>query len=187
MKRPGLILAVAVLVSCRLDYGQQQLVDELDEDVPETVLTDVRHTIVRDGSPRFRIIADTAETFTERKRQYLYGIEFSELRPDGSLITSGTADYAEYQVDTEDVELTGNLRFFSEEEQAWLTAEYLYWNSDSRRLTSQASRPVTVHRTDGTRITGRGFVAEMSRASIYFQGGVSGTIVEEEEESGPDD
>jgi LPS export ABC transporter protein LptC len=187
MRRAVLILAVTLLVSCRLDYGQQQLVDELDEDVPETVLTEVRHTVVRDGSPRFRILADRAETFTERKRQYLHEVEFSELSPDGTLVTSGTADYAEYQMDTEDVELTGNLRFFSEEEQAWLTAEYLYWDSDSRRLTSQSSRPVTVNRTDGTRITGRGFVAEMSRSSIYFQGGVSGMIVEENEESEPSD
>jgi LPS export ABC transporter protein LptC len=175
-----LIIAIMLLASCRLDYGQQQLVDELDEDIPETVLHDVRHTIVRDGAPRFRIIADSAETFTERKRQYLSQVHFSEFSPDGSLITTGTADNAEYQIDTEDVELTGNLRFFSEEEQAWLTAEYLYWDSGSRRLTSQPAQPVTVSKTDGTRITGRGFVAEMSHASIYFQRGVSGTIVEED-------
>jgi len=181
MKCSLVLLFLIISVSCRLDYGGDQLTDELSDDIPDTILFEVVHTIVRDGSPRFRVVADRVETYSDRDRQYLSGVEFRELNPDGTVKTSGVANHAEYRVDTEDVELTGNLMFYSEEEEAWLTADYLYWSSDARRLTSVPENPVTVRKADGTRVVGRGFVAEMSRTHIYFQDGVSGTIVEEEE------
>jgi LPS export ABC transporter protein LptC len=174
-------VVVMLLFSCSLDYSQGQLTDELSEDIPDTVLLELQHVIVRDATPRFRVAADRAETYSERNRQYLHNVEFTEYGPDQSVVTNGTADYAEYQIDTEDVELTGNLRFYSQEEDAWLTADYLYWDSDARRLTSEPEQPVSARRADGTTVSGRGFVAEMSTSSIYFQRGVSGTIVQEDE------
>lgn len=183
---PGVGMAVlpallVLLASCSLDYGDSQLADEISEDTPDSVLYELRHTVVRDGSPRFVVAADRAETFESRRMQYLYGIEFRELAQDGSVITDGTAAYAEYETETEDFELSGDLRFYSAEENAWLTAETLYWDSDERLLTSDPEEAVAVRRDDGTVIRGRGFVAEMGRSIIRFEDGVSGTLVEEEE------
>ena len=175
-----LILASALILSCSLDYGETDLATEISEDTPDTVLHDVTHTIVRDGRPRFIVHAERVETYGGRKRQYLTEVEFSELAEDGSIVTDGTARYAEYHVDTEDVELSGELRFYSAAEDAWLTAEYLYWDSEARLLSSHDEETVTVARGDGTRVRGRGFVAEMGRSIIRFDDGVSGTLIEDE-------
>jgi len=189
MRRTGLprtwlvLVALAALGSCSLEYGETELAAEISEDTPDTILFQVRHTIVRDGSARFIVDAGRAETFSRQSRQYLSDVRFREIAADGETVTDGTADYAEYQTDTEDLELTGNLRFYSSEEDAWLTAEYLYWNSESRLLTSEPSEPVVLERGDGTTISGRGFVAEMARSIIRFEEGVSGTLVEEDEAS----
>lgn len=167
------------LSSCSLEY-QQPLPTEISEETPDTVLFDVTHTVVRDGSARFVVEAQRVESFEKRKRQYLSLVAFQELRADGTIVTDGVARFAEYQTDTEDFELTGDLRFYSAEEDAWLTAEYLYWDSDTRTLTSEPADPVVLERGDGTVIRGRGFVAEMGRSIIRFEDGVSGTLVEEE-------
>lgn len=176
----SLLFVLTLLGSCSLNYDQSRLASEIDENTPDSILYEVRHTVVRDGRTRFIVAADRAETFEKQQRQYLHGIEFSELNADGALITDGTAAYAEYQTDTEDFEISGDLRFYSAEEDAWLTAEYLFWDSDERVMTSEPEEPVVVRRGDGTVIRGRGFVAEMGRSIIRFEDAVSGTLVEEE-------
>ncbi|MFW6288883.1 MAG: LPS export ABC transporter periplasmic protein LptC [Spirochaetota bacterium] len=180
-RRASVLLVVGLLFgACSLEYDETRLASETSEDTPDTVLFEVTSTIVRDGSPRFIVEAGRAETFSRIDRQFLSEVRFQEIGPDGSVVTDGVADYAEYQTDTEDFELTGGLRFYSAGEDAWLSADYLYWDSDSRLLTSEPEHPVIVERADGTSIRGRGFVAEMGRSIIRFEGGVSGTLVEDE-------
>ncbi|MFW5688514.1 MAG: LPS export ABC transporter periplasmic protein LptC [Spirochaetota bacterium] len=181
---PTILLAALITLgfaSCSIDYGDSQLASEISEDTPDSILFEVRNTVVRDSRPRFIVVADRAETFGDRKRQYLYGVDFQELDAEGGTITEGTAAYAEYQTDTEDIELSGDLRFYSAEEDAWVTAEYLYWDSDQRALTSEPEEPVVIRRGDGTVVRGRGFVAEMGRSTIRFDDGVSGTMIEDEQ------
>jgi LPS export ABC transporter protein LptC len=175
-----LLIGALALSACSLNYDQSQLASEISEDTPDSILFGVRNTVVRDGHPRFVVVADRVETFGDRKRQYLYAVEFQELAADGSLITEGVAAYAEYETDTENFELSGDLRFYSAEEDAWVTAEYLHWDSDRRVLTSDPEDPVAIRRGDGTVVRGRGFVAEMGRSAIRFEDGVSGTLVEDE-------
>jgi len=181
-RRPSLLLAALSLLfaACSLDYDESQLASEISEETPDTILFEVKNTIVRDESPRFIVEAERAETFSRIDRQYLFEIRFRELDQDGVVITDGVADYAEYHTDTEDFEITGDLRFYSAAEEAWLSADYLYWDSDARLLTSEPEEPVVVERADGTTIRGRGFVAEMGRSIIRFEGGVSGTLVEDD-------
>lgn len=174
------LLLSLVATGCSLDYQQSILTGEFSEDVPDTVFVAITHTIVRDNATRFLVGADRAESYEEKQRQYLYGVRFSEFDSAGEVITRGTADYAVYQVDTEDVELTGNLSFYSTEREAWLSTQYLYWDSEERRLTSRPADPVFVQQNDGTTVQGSGFTAEMGRSLIIFEGGVRGSFVEEE-------
>ena len=181
MSRAILLAAsAAVLASCSLDYAQSQLATELSREIPDTVLTGVSHTVVRNNVVRFRIGAERVEAFAGEKRQYLYGVTFTEYDSTGAVRTDGTADHADFQTDTEDVALTGNLRFYSVPDEAWLEAEYLYWDSEERQLTSRPEESVSLEKGDGTTIVGRGFTAEMDESLIIFSGGVRGIIVEEE-------
>ena len=176
----ALLVQILLVAGCSLDYQQSTLTGEISDDIPDTVFISITHTIVRDGTIRFLVRADRAESYEEKKRQYLYGVEFTEFVGDGAIVTRGTADYADYRIDTEDVELTGNLSFYSTEREAWLSTDYLYWDSEERRLTSRPENPVFVRQSDGTTVQGRGFTAEMGRSLIIFERGVSGTFVKEE-------
>ncbi len=180
--RHGLpVLLVAVLVAaCSLEYDQTRLATEISEDTPDSILYNVIHTVVRDGRPRFIVRSERVETYGKRRRQYLHRVEFEEVDREGATVTFGVADFAEYRTDTEDFELSGNLRFYSAEEDAWLTAEYLFWENEGRMLTSRPEETVVLERGDGAEIRGRGFVAEMARSMLRFEDGVSGTLVEED-------
>ena len=182
MRFPTVLLAlVALFISaCSLDYGQSELSSELSEEIPDTVLTGVVHTVVRDHTVRFRVTAARVEAFSEENRQDLYDVVFTEYGSDGAVRTEGTADFADFATDTEDVEMTGNLRFFSIPDDAWLRADYLVWTSDDRQLTSRPEDPVVLEKSDGTSIVGRGFTAEMGQSLLIFSGGVNGTIVDSE-------
>jgi LPS export ABC transporter protein LptC len=169
-----------ILGSCSLDYGESQLADEISEDIPDSILTEVSHTVVRDNVVRFRITADRAETFADENRQYLTNVGFTEYGPDGAVRTDGTAESANFQTDTEDVELTGSLEFYSHADDAWLQADFLYWDSDERSLTSRPEDPVALEKGDGTSVVGQGFTAELDQSLIIFSGGVNGTIVDSE-------
>ena len=178
-----LALAVTLtitLAGCSLDYGQARLSSEISPDTPDIILYDVTHTVVRDGMPRFIVRAVRSESYRDRRRQYLYDVEFVELDAHGATAAHGTADFGEYRTDTEDIELTGGLRFYSASEDAWLTAEHLSWENDTRILTSRPSETVILERGDGTEIRVRGFVAEMARSMLRFEDGVSGTLIEDE-------
>ena len=180
MKHATLLLVmIAVLIaSCSLDYGESRLSSEISEEIPDTVLTGVTHTVVRDNTVRFRITATRVEAFSDENRQYLYDVGFTEYDADGAVRTDGTAGFADFQTDTEDVELTGSLRFFSVPDEAWLQSDYLYWSSDERQLTARPEEPVVLEKSDGTYIVGRGFTAELDQSLIIFSGGVNGTIVD---------
>lgn len=181
MKRaPLFAVLILALGACSLDYEQSQLASEISQEIPDTILTGVSHTVVRNNVVRFRIGAERVEAYGEENRQELYDVTFTEFDASGAVRTEGTADYADFQTDTENVEITGNLRFYSVPDEAWLEAEYLVWNSDERELTSRPEESVALERSDGTSIVGRGFTAEMDRSVIIFSDGVSGTIVEEE-------
>jgi LPS export ABC transporter protein LptC len=180
LKPLSFVLIVAALASCSLDYGQSRLSDEISEEIPDTVLTGVRHTVVRDSTVRFRITAARVEAFSDENRQHLFEVVFTEYGSDGAVRTEGTADFADFQTDTEDVEMTGSLRFYSVPDEAWLQADYLYWTSEERQLTSVPEDPVVLEKSDGTYIVGRGFTAELDQSLIIFSGGVNGTIVDTE-------
>lgn len=174
----SLSVGVGMLASCSLDYGASQLSSEISTEIPDTLLRGVVHTVVRDNAVRFRITASRVESFADENQQNLYDIGFTEYGADGEVRTEGTADFADFETDTENAEMTGNLRFFSVPDDAWLEAESLYWDSDARQLAARGEEPVVLEKTDGTSVTGRGFVAEMDRSLIIFSDGVSGTIVD---------
>lgn len=182
MSRFTALLVLATLAGCSLDYDAARLSEELDAAIPDTLLIEFTQTIVSDGAPRFIVSAEQASTFVEQKRQYLDAIAFEELSPEGERITFGTADTAIVETDTENITLTGSLEFYSAEQDAWLTAESLFWDSEARTLTSPDGEQVVLRRGDDTEVQGGGFSADLARSTVRFQDGFSGTIREEAEE-----
>ncbi|MFP4375618.1 MAG: LPS export ABC transporter periplasmic protein LptC [Spirochaetales bacterium] len=172
----GSLALLLIILGCSIDYETGRLSSELSEDTPDTVLYNLEQRIIRDGYERFRIVAARVETFSGRQVRQLYEVSFVEFDSEGNTLTEGTADYGELETDTENFVMNGSLRFYSAAEDAWLTAERLAWDAESRLLQSEAEELVSIDRGDGTFVQGRGFRADMARNRLEFDRGVSGTI-----------
>jgi LPS export ABC transporter protein LptC len=185
MSAPGLRAIVAILVTvlagCSLDYEQISMAEERDESIPETVIEEATFTVVRSDARTFRIRAERAETYPEREEQILTGLEFEELGPDGEVITRGRADRAVHDTATDDVEMSGNISFYSSEYEARVTTSYLSWNNAEKLLRGRDGEEVTLELDSGSVIGGTGFEADMRRSIARFAESVRGVIETDDE------
>jgi len=170
-----LAIACCVLSACSLDYGTG-LASELGEGVPDMVVTGFSHTIVENGSPRFRIEADRGESYQALATMKLVGVQFAEYAADGSgaIAAEGRADSAIFYTDTESAELSGAVSFRSAHEGVTVTSGYLKWNGQTRVLESRAETVTTLKKDDGSGLSGSGFSADAARRSFVFRNRVAG-------------
>ena len=169
-------MAVA-LAACSLDYRPAQVEGERRESVPETVLVEAQLVIVRSESRRFQVRAARVEHYPERKQQVFERFEFRETDATGRPLSIGSADSAVYHTDSDDVEMSGNIQFYSEQQEAGIYAEWLYWDDDERVLSGASDGYVRVERDRGSSISGYGFRADMRSSTVEFAEQVTGTLV----------
>lgn len=169
------------LVGCSLDYEQISIAEEREESVPETVATDIEFTVVRSEARTFRIYASRAETYPEREEQILHGIEFEELGADGEVITRGEAERAVHDTAGDDVTMSGAVSFYSQEYEARVTTEYLFWNNEEKLLRGREDGKVRLELDSGSVVEGTGFEADMRRSIARFAESVEGVLVTDDE------
>jgi LPS export ABC transporter protein LptC len=175
----AIVLAVS---ACSLDYDQVRVAEEISADVPETIIFDFEHTVVRNGRRAFSIRAEASRSFPDQEQQLLEGIYFAEFDKNEDIVTEGIADRATLYTDTENVEIYEGIEFYTRREEAGLTAEYLFWNDEQRLLTSNPDDSVTLQRDDGSEVEGRGFRADMKYKTMSFERDVQGVYVSEDDD-----
>lgn len=178
----GVTALLVVFAACSLDYSGTDIVDELSSDVPDIVLFDFTYTVRRTNGSILVFSADRMESYSSREYHRLYAVTFIEIDPFGEHATDGTADYAEIDTRTEDVELAGSIEFYSTQNEARIFAETLSWRSEGRILSSPVDEVVIVERDDGSVVRGSGFRADAAYNTIEFSGGSSGRIIVDEGE-----
>lgn len=173
--RAFILIAVS---ACSLDYGTG-LSSELGEGMPDMVVTGFSHTIIENGSPRFRIEADRGESFESRALMKLDAVRFTEYAADGSgaIAAEGRADSALFYTDTESAELSGAVSFRSTHEGVTVTSGYLKWNGQTRMLESRAETVTELTKDDGSSLSGSGFSADAARRSFAFRNRATGRYV----------
>ena len=169
------------LFGCSLDYSEAFLTDDLDEEIPDSILFEFSHTAVRKGTPAFRLQADYAAIFDKKKETHLTGVLFQEFDRHGNVITEGKADSAIFFTETENAELVGDLKVHSLSEEVIVSTGYLYWNDQDRTLTGAEDQTVVVIKDDGSELVGEGFFAEIATKSVTFYGSVSGKYITDDE------
>lgn len=178
MRRLCVFLVMAVgLGACSLDYRPAQVDSERLESVPETVLVEAQLVIVRSESRRFQVRAARVEHYPERKQQTFDRFEFRESDAEGRPLSIGSADRAVYYTDSDDVEMSGTIRFYSEQQEAGIYADWLYWDDGERLLSGAPDGFVRVERDGGSTISGYGFRADMRSSTVEFAEQVTGTLV----------
>jgi hypothetical protein len=86
-----------------------------------------------------------------------------------------------YHTDTENAEISGKVSVHSASEKGDVSADSLSWANKEKLLTAPPGERVTIHKDDGTSISGRGFVGDFRTRQVTFSGPVQGTYVWQEE------
>ena len=175
-----LLLLVLLSSACALDYEEGRVADEIAEEVPTTRLVNAEITAVREGT--LVVTAGLLESYPKQDRQILEEITFRERGPDGEIRLEGRASRAVHHLAGDDIELQGEIYFYSAVEEASIESEFLYWEEEASILRSEPDGTVRLTEEDGTSIEGRGFRADGRRRTVFFDHGVEGTIVTEEAE-----
>lgn len=176
-------LAVALFGACSFDYDAADIgPEELPVHLPETELTDVTRTIVRDGRVVAEIRARRVSNYRRPTRTLLDDVQYTEYDAAGTPVTSGSAEHAVYHGAREDVELAGAIRLRSESHRVILHAKTLRWEDERRRLVTGPNAPVRLTRDDGSQVEGTGLQVDVRRRTIRFTGRVTGTLVVDSDE-----
>ncbi len=180
----GLLCAVitcaALLTnSCSFDYRESRLADSLSKELPNSVLTDYTHTSVRAGEPVFTVSAQSSSVFRQTHKAVLRRVDFQEFDDSGERVTEGSSDKATVFTQSDNVELSGNIRFRHVPDDFSVSASFLYYDNAERSLKGKPEEMVRIRRSDGSTIEGRAFSSSGIYRRIQFDDTVQGSYVSE--------
>jgi lipopolysaccharide export system protein LptA len=171
--------AASLFSSCSFDYRESRLAESLSKELPNSVLTDYRHTSVRAGKPVFTISAQSSSVFRQTHKAVLHRVDFQEFDDSGEPVTKGSAENATVFTQSDNVELSGNIRFRHLPDDFSVSASFLYWDNAERSLEGKPEELVRIRRGDGSTIEGRAFSSSGIYRRIQFDDTVQGTYVSE--------
>jgi LPS export ABC transporter protein LptC len=184
--RPSLLVPllslplVVLLASCSIDYQGASVEEQAPAGIPDTVAVGILHRVHKDGRLSLEMEAARAESWNAKSQTILTDAHFVEFDEKGAKATEGEARKVIYHTDTENAEISGAVRVHSAMEKGDVRAETLSWENKTRRLTAPPAEQVTIHKEDGTFLTGTGFTGDFMRRKVTFDGPVQGTYVWEE-------
>lgn len=165
-------LATVLCVACSFDYRAAAIEGERRAEVPQVEIFDAVSVVAREN--RLELRAKRIAIYPERRVQEMDFLTFSEFGPAGDLRLDGSADHALLDLDSEDIELSGNIVLNSRIEGARLESQFLRWSAKERVLTGKAGDRVRVRRDDGSYVVGGGFRVDGRRNSVFLSDGVEG-------------
>ena len=177
-----IVSTVAVLCAgCILDYKDADLAEEMNEQVPNSVLEDFSQVVVRDGKVSYIFSADHAELYDSTKLTYFDNIGFTEYKADGSTGTEGAAQRAIHDSKTDNIIFDGKIILKSTVQDFVVKSDYLEWNNEAKILKSLDDTEVSIEQGDGSVVKGRGFIADAKGKSFTLLEEASGRYIEDEE------
>ena len=177
-----IVSSVALLCAgCKLDYKEADLVEEMNEQVPNSVLDDFSQVVVRNSKVSYVFSADHAEIFDSTKLTYFDNIGFMEYKADGSTGTEGAAQRAVHDSKTDNIIFDGKIILNSTVQDFVVKSDYLEWNNEAKILKSLDDTEVSIEQGDGSVVKGRGFIADAKGKSFTLLEEASGRYIEDEE------
>ena len=178
----ALMTLVGALVGCEINYEEGLLSEELSESTPLLQLIEAEYTYKRTESRLITISAQSAESFEKLEYVRFQEVAFIESDREGAVLNSGSAQGALYYFNG-DIELTGDVLFQSFQNRAVIAAPYLIWENEEQIITGNPDDTVEITRPSGTRILGKGLVANLQEREISLLE-TEGIIFPEPDEEG---
>lgn len=172
---------VVLCAGCKLDYKDADLAEEMNAQVPNSVLEDFSQVVVRDGKVSYIFSADHAELYDSTKLTYFDNIGFTEYKADGSTGTEGAAQRAVHDSKTDNIIFDGKIILNSTVQDFVVKSDYLEWNNEAKILKSLDDTEVSIEQGDGSVVKGRGFIADAKGKSFTLLEEASGRYIEDEE------
>jgi LPS export ABC transporter protein LptC len=169
--------AFLLFSACHLNYEQATSEETTPAGLPDTVAIGLVHKIHKDGRLSLELEAARAETFNADKTTVLSTARFVEYDRKGEKATEGRAAKVVFHTDTENAEISGNVRVHSSVEKGEVTAASLAWENKTKRLTAPPGEQVHISKDDGSFISGSGFVGDFKTRQLTFAGPVEGSYV----------
>jgi len=179
MEKIFIIVIVILLSACTLDYSDADLIQDLSEEIPNTIIYRYKTVEVQNGNPVLQIQADKAEIYNSKEQTFLTNVEFFNYK-DEEISNHGISDSAVMNMKTGDAQLSGSIKIESLEDETYLKAESLSWIDDEKILSSNDEDYVTVKDGEGSLLKGQGFSADIKRKSIIFDGKTQGEYISDE-------
>ena len=166
--------------ACSFDYGTSR---EGDNAKPDIVMENVEYVRIRGGDPTMRFRAELAERFEERQIMSVRNITFEQFENRGTEINAmGQAGMGRIELDTGNVRLSNGVLMEVESEDIIIETSGLQWIDNEKQLYGEGTNEVEIHRSDGTRFTGRGFSANIRERTWEFTSGAEGSYVDNDDE-----
>ncbi len=166
---------------CKLNYKEADITETMAEEIPNSVLDNFSQVVVRDGKVSYFFSADHAELFDSTGTTYFDNIGFTEYKPSGETGTEGAAERAIHHSKTDNIIFDGRIILNATSQDFVVKSDYLEWNNEEKILKSMDDTLVTIEQGDGTRVEGRGFIADAQGKSFTFLEEASGRYLKDEE------
>ena len=179
MSRIFIVLSIVILFSsCSFDYAQGDVLENLDETIPDIVLEDVSLYFIRGTT--VKMDAKKIELYSNRKSQEMHELTFEEKNKKGEVKMFGSAKKAVVETDTNNVTILGDFFARSNDDEAEMKTEYLRWVDEERRMEGSPSSQVTIIRDDASKISGYNFIADAQERTLSLKQQVEGQLTVEE-------
>lgn len=174
----NIFISAFFLFSCDVTGDNTDVAKEIS--IAETVIKDFRQVRVEKGRAVYEVNAKRAESFSEEQLTKIYDLVFKQFDKDEQVATEGTALQVDYNIETENATVNGEMDFHSLSEGVRLKSTWLEWENEKKTLTGKTDIPVRLEKDGGTILEGKGFKAYTDTKTVLFENGMWGIFIPED-------
>lgn len=167
------------LFSCKVRTMSDDELNALYDSIPGIRIYEMEYNDVARGKLRYHAVAETAEMFdsNDKNQIVVHSMQFEQYDNKENLSASGTAGKAVRYNNSGNVEITDNIRIYSEKEKVSIEGRYLLWQDKDRVLSGNITDEIRITKKDGTFFAGKGFYLDSGKNKAEFRNGVYGEYI----------
>ena len=179
-----ILLCSLAIMACSFAYDTYQP----NDDEPNMVMENAEYVRIKNGSPEIRVQAEEIRQYEAKHTMELDIFTFEQYNPAPvgqaeipGINARGKAGLAQMETDTNNFYMRGGVSLEVVSEDFSLETEEVSWQNEEKTLKAPGS--VSLNRSNGTTIQGKGFLADVRGRSWEFESAVEGSIIEDDDDN----
>lgn len=174
------ISAFTCVLSCSFDYGATEATES---PYPDITMEDLDYVRVRKGTPIARLQAEIAERYEKRRRMELKNYSFEQYNTTNEEVdAAGFGGFASVELDTSNIHMSNGVEIIVDAEDIRLETERFDWDDGKKFLKGGDNEEITVEQSDGSKLNGTGFSADVRMREWFVSHDASGNYIHEDDE-----